>query len=223
MLMTGSTLPPDPGQPAVLMERVPVASSILMAASMLPWLPMDAMPAPWQQQQAQLMIFRAHELKPRLRAELHQHLHSGAYPEPPRLLGDLNASEEAAISNGLEQLLNICVIPSAHPSIAKKIAAYESEHTPACLELKQKAHKPIEKTLSACQHRRSAAGQLTLELWHAAQYLMNWKLPGNEFLRSDLASVVAFAKHASVSASGNSKASEVAHCYHWLVLHVQLP
>ena len=51
--------------------------------------------------------------------------------------------------------------------------------------------------------------QVTLEVQHMAQYLLNWKLLGNEFLLSDLAYMVIFAKHAHVSDSGRRKASEV--------------
>ncbi|KAK9854470.1 hypothetical protein WJX84_007621 [Apatococcus fuscideae] len=126
------------------------------------------------------------------------------------LSGDLNASKEAPISNGLEQLLDVCLIPNAHPSIAERIATYESGHTPACVELQQKACKLTEKTLEACQYRRSAPGQVNLEVQHMAQYLINWKLLGNEFLLSDLAYMVVFAKHAYLSASSKRKASEVA-------------
>lgn len=48
-----------------------------------------------------------------------------------------------------------------------------------------------------------------LEVQHLAQYLISWKMLGNEFLLSDLAYMIAYAKHAYMSASGKRKASEV--------------
>ena len=35
--------------------------------------------------------------------------------------GDLNASKDAPISNGLEQLLDVCLIPNGHPNIAERV------------------------------------------------------------------------------------------------------
>lgn len=51
--------------------------------------------------------------------------------------------------------------------------------------------------------------QVNLEVQHLAQYLTTWKMLGNEFLLSDLAFMIAYAKHAYMSASGKRKASEV--------------
>ena len=51
--------------------------------------------------------------------------------------------------------------------------------------------------------------QVTLEVQHLAHYLLSWKVLGNEFLLSDLAYMVVFAKHAHMSDSGKRKASEV--------------
>ena len=48
--------------------------------------------------------------------------------------------------------------------------------------------------------------QVTLELQHLAQHLTSWKLLGNEFLLSDLAYMVIYAKQA---AGGKHKPSEV--------------
>ena len=51
--------------------------------------------------------------------------------------------------------------------------------------------------------------QVKLELHHLAQYLASWKLLGNEFLLSDLAYMVIYAKHAQPSSSSKHRASEV--------------
>ena len=52
-------------------------------------------------------------------------------------------------------------------SPAEQIASYEAGHTLACVELQQKARKLTEKTLEACQYRRSAPGQVSLGLLQA--------------------------------------------------------
>ncbi|KAK9840438.1 hypothetical protein WJX74_009947 [Apatococcus lobatus] len=119
--------------------------------------------------------------------------------------GDLNASKEAPISNGLEQLLDVCLIPNAHPSIAERLHMNPGTLQPVWSCSRRLANSPKRPWRPAST---VALLQVNLEVQHMAQYLINWKLLGNEFLLSDLAYMVVFAKHAYLSASSKRKASE---------------
>ncbi len=57
-------------------------------------------------------------------------------------------------------LLPYRIIQPLTTTIAVQVSVYEAGQTPACQELQQKARKLTEKTLEACQYRRSAPGQV---------------------------------------------------------------